>query len=66
VFLLQGVPAVITMSPPPTHFVDGVKIAEGCKQLEGAGAAVVGLNCGMGPETMLPLMREIRQICKVC
>ncbi|XP_060594809.1 betaine--homocysteine S-methyltransferase 1-like isoform X1 [Ruditapes philippinarum] len=60
----NGVPAVITMSPPPTHFVDGVKIAEGCKQLEDAGAAVVGLNCGMGPETMLPLMREIRQICK--
>ncbi|XP_045192065.1 betaine--homocysteine S-methyltransferase 1-like [Mercenaria mercenaria] len=61
----KGLPAVVTMSAPAADvFVDGVKVAEGCKQLEDAGAAVVGLNCGMGPETMIPLLKEIRQICK--
>ncbi|XP_045192064.2 betaine--homocysteine S-methyltransferase 1-like isoform X1 [Mercenaria mercenaria] len=61
----KGLPAVVTMSSPATDtFVDGVKVAECCKLLEDAGAAVVGLNCGRGPETMIPLLKEIRQMCK--
>lgn len=44
---------------------DGVPYPEACRRLEEAGACVVGLNCTYGPTTMLPLMREIRQACKV-
>jgi betaine-homocysteine S-methyltransferase len=34
--------------------------AEACKRLAHAGADVVGLNCIRGPETMLPLLKQIR------
>ena len=26
---------------------------------------MVGLNCGRGPSTMMPLLRECRKVCKV-
>ena len=59
-------PAVITLSLPPSGILlDGMSAAEACKKLEDAGAAVVGLNCGMGPPTMLPLLKEIAKVCKV-
>ncbi|KAL4235314.1 hypothetical protein ACF0H5_006949 [Mactra antiquata] len=61
----NGLPAVITMIAPAGHtFIDGSDIVDGIKSLEDAGAAVVGLNCCRGPETMLPLLREIKQVCK--
>ncbi|XP_052782218.1 betaine--homocysteine S-methyltransferase 1-like [Mya arenaria] len=61
----KGLPAVITLSPPATDtMIDGVTLADACKRLEDAGAAVVGLNCGRGPETMLPAIREIMKVCK--
>jgi len=61
-----GLPAVITLSAPATDtLVDGVTVVDACRRLEEAGAAVVGLNCGRGPATMLPLIREIRAVCKV-
>ncbi|XP_033739939.1 betaine--homocysteine S-methyltransferase 1-like [Pecten maximus] len=61
----KGVPAVITMSLHVSEkTVDGLPIAEACRKLEEEGAAVVGLNCGRGPRTMLPTIREIRKICK--
>ncbi|GFO24641.1 betaine--homocysteine s-methyltransferase 1-like [Plakobranchus ocellatus] len=31
---------------------------------EEAGADVVGLNCARGPETIMPVMREARRVCK--
>jgi betaine-homocysteine S-methyltransferase len=34
---------------------------EACRRLADAGAAVVGLNCIRGPETMLPLLRAVRE-----
>jgi betaine-homocysteine S-methyltransferase len=40
--------------------LDGFPIVEACRQLDAAGADVVGLNCARGPETMLPLLCEIR------
>jgi len=40
---------------------EGVSPAEACKRLEAAGADVVGLNCSRGPETMLPLLEEVRR-----
>ncbi|XP_064617693.1 betaine--homocysteine S-methyltransferase 1-like [Liolophura sinensis] len=61
----NGLPAVITMiSHVPDKTTDGVTFSEACKRLENAGAAVVGLNCGRGPETLMPLIREIKHACK--
>jgi betaine-homocysteine S-methyltransferase len=57
----SGRPAVITLSIPREGVTrEGWSAAETCRRLEGAGAAVVGLNCARGPATMLPLLREIR------
>ncbi len=56
-----GIPAVVTLAShrdPATR--EGVSPAEACRQLEQAGADVVGLNCSRGPRTMLPLLGAIR------
>ena len=39
---------------------DGYDYVEACRILADRGAAVVGLNCSRGPETMLPLLERIR------
>jgi len=55
-----GLEAVVTLAihqDPETR--EGWAPAEACKRLADAGAAVVGLNCIRGPETMLPLLEEI-------
>jgi betaine-homocysteine S-methyltransferase len=39
---------------------DGYDYVEACRILADAGAALVGLNCSRGPETMLPLLERIR------
>jgi betaine-homocysteine S-methyltransferase len=44
---------------------EGVSPAEACKRLEAAGADVVGLNCSRGPETMLPLLEDVRRVVSV-
>jgi betaine-homocysteine S-methyltransferase len=57
-----GLPAVVTLTvhqAPETR--DGFTLPEACKQLEDAGADVVGLNCCRGPATLLPLVREVRE-----
>ncbi|XP_005109436.2 betaine--homocysteine S-methyltransferase 1 [Aplysia californica] len=60
----NGVPAVITLVPAGRGATyDGVPFGQACRKLEEAGAAVVGLNCGRGPGTIVPLMKEIRQAC---
>jgi betaine-homocysteine S-methyltransferase len=59
-------PAVVTLiahQAPTTR--DGFSFGEACRRLEAAGADVVGLNCGRGPATMLPLLREIREAVSV-
>jgi betaine-homocysteine S-methyltransferase len=56
-----GLPSVVTMvfhQEPTTR--DGYTVAEAAKRLENAGADVVGLNCGRGPRTMLPLIEQVR------
>jgi betaine-homocysteine S-methyltransferase len=56
-----GLPVVITLAPMAMEeMADGVGIVETCQQLEQAGAAVVGMNCFRGPETMLPWLKQIR------
>ena len=45
------------MSPSTGNVTaEGVDIAQAMRDLEQAGAAVVGLNCGCGPATMMPLL----------
>src|SRR5437899_13057012 len=57
----SGRPAVITLAiPRDRHTREGWTVADTCRRLEAAGAAVVGLNCARGPATMLPLLGEIR------
>ena len=57
-----GYPAVVTMIAHQADTTrDGLRFGEACKRLEDAGADVVGLNCGRGPETLLPLLREVRE-----
>src|SRR4029077_5849221 len=43
---------------------DGLTPAQACQRLEAAGADVVGLNCHRGPNTMMPLLKEIRKAVK--
>jgi len=43
------------------HLRGGQSVALACKTLEDGGADVVGLNCGRGPQTMLPFIREMRE-----
>jgi betaine-homocysteine S-methyltransferase len=59
-------PAVVTLAAhQDPHMREGVSPAEACKRLEAAGADVVGLNCSRGPETMLPLLEEVRRAVSV-
>jgi len=56
-----GLPSVITLSIHRTAQTrEGWSAVETCKRLADAGADVVGLNCIRGPQTMLPLIAEIR------
>lgn len=57
----RGLPAVVTLAVHRERMTfDGLTIPEACKRLEDGGADVVGMNCIRGPQTMLPLLEEIR------
>jgi betaine-homocysteine S-methyltransferase len=57
-----GLPAMVTLAPTqPDRTRDGYRYHEACRILAAEGAQVVGLNCDRGPQTMLPLIAEIRQ-----
>ena len=57
-----GLPAMVTLAPTqPDKTRDGFGYAEACRILAAEGAQVVGLNCDRGPQTMLPLITDIRQ-----
>ncbi|ESO90438.1 hypothetical protein LOTGIDRAFT_233748 [Lottia gigantea] len=61
----RGLPAVISMSPfAKDTTYDGYSYGDVCKQLEDAGADVVGLNCGRGPATITPLIKDAKLKCK--
>ncbi|MDX1405790.1 MAG: homocysteine S-methyltransferase family protein [Woeseiaceae bacterium] len=55
-----GKPAVMTFGLDADGLHDGADGVTACKRLADAGAEVVGLNCSRGPDTMLPVIREIR------
>ena len=63
--IISGIPAVVTLTMRPDGLSDGRPLVEVLNQLHEDGAAVVGLNCGRGPSTMLPLLAEITSDCKV-
>src|SRR5207237_796571 len=45
----SGTPAVMTLAVPREgRMRDGFTVSEACKRLQGAGADVIGLNCGRG------------------
>ena len=44
---------------------DGVYVPEALRQLQEMGADVVGINCGRGPVSFIPLLREVRKVVKV-
>ncbi len=53
-------PAMVTFAAKNEQSYDNHPWDEACKNLEDNGAAVVGLNCSRGPQTMLPLLETIR------
>lgn len=53
-------PAVVMLSSIDDVTRDGYTYVEACRRLAEAGAEVVGLNCTRGPNTMMPLIAEIR------
>lgn len=56
-----GLPAMVTFaSVRPDHTYDGIPYVEACRRVADAGATIVGLNCSRGPETITPLLSEIR------
>ncbi len=59
----QGLDAVITLSALSERVSDdpSLTIEEACVRLVDEGADVVGLNCTRGPDTMLPLLKRIRE-----
>ncbi|XP_006823590.1 betaine--homocysteine S-methyltransferase 1-like [Saccoglossus kowalevskii] len=65
----KDLPKVIAFSPVATVkdesgrycTTDNVLYEEACTKLREAGADVVGLNCGRGPATMIPILEQIRE-----
>jgi betaine-homocysteine S-methyltransferase len=58
----HGLPGVITLAVHRDGLTrEGWTPQEACRRLADAGAAVVGLNCIRGPETMLPILRAVVQ-----
>jgi methionine synthase I (cobalamin-dependent) len=56
----SGLPAVVTFASTAPTTIDGVEFDEACRQVEAAGAEVVGMNCSRGPATMLPILERVR------
>jgi betaine-homocysteine S-methyltransferase len=56
-----GLPAMVTFASVQAGTTyDGYDYVDACRTLAEAGATIVGLNCSRGPETMLPLLEQIR------
>jgi betaine-homocysteine S-methyltransferase len=58
-----GLPIVATFSIKAKETTDdGTTVTDAARQLQAAGADVVGINCMREPARMLPLMREVRAV----
>lgn len=42
------------------RLLTGADVKTACAMLEGLGVDVIGLNCGLGPKQMIPLLKEMR------
>ena len=61
-----GKVAVITLAMHQAEVTrEDWSVSDACKRIEDAGADVVGLNCIRGPQTMMPMLRRIREAIKV-
>ncbi|XP_072036076.1 betaine--homocysteine S-methyltransferase 1-like [Amphiura filiformis] len=67
----KGLPAVVNIAyhramvnNSPATF-DNVELVEALRRLETEGADVVGLNCALGPDTMLPLIVKLKEAIKI-
>jgi betaine-homocysteine S-methyltransferase len=56
----HGLPSLVTFASTSDTTIDGYEFDEACRQVEQAGADVVGLNCSRGPATMLPILERVR------
>lgn len=56
-----NLPAMVTFGSTQEQLRDGYSHLEACKILAKEGADIVGLNCSRGPNTMMPVLRDIRQ-----
>ncbi len=56
----HNLPAVINFGAHQEKSNDGYDWMKAAKELESAGADVVGFNCSRGPESMLPLLVKLR------
>lgn len=61
VIKLHGLPSVITFAPFYDKPLDCESWEEACRVLEEKGADVVGLNCAAGPDTMMPIVKRIKE-----
>ena len=63
-----GFTAVITICPfgAEGKTFDGLEVPDALARLEAEGADVVGLNCGRGPKTMMPMIKKCKEKVKVC
>jgi betaine-homocysteine S-methyltransferase len=59
-----GRPVMVTLAFEGPRTRDGVAAAEAAKRLEAAGADVVGSNCFMDPQHMLPIVEQMRKAVK--
>src|SRR5262249_39202130 len=57
-------PSMITFASTDDKTIDGYAFDVACKTLEDRGCDIVGLNCSRGPETLLPLLDEVRSAVK--
>ena len=53
--------AIVTLSPFHEQTRDGYSWVDACRRLEEQGADVVGLNCARGPESIWPVLGEVRE-----
>ncbi|XP_078684140.1 betaine--homocysteine S-methyltransferase 1-like [Branchiostoma floridae x Branchiostoma belcheri] len=62
----KGLPVVVTLNlQRHSELIDGVPIQKALQDLAAAGADVVGLNCGRGPPTMLPVLEQAAENIKI-
>lgn len=56
-----GLPVITSMIfDEKGRLLTGADVKTACAMLEGLGVDIIGLNCGLGPKQMIPLLKELR------